>query len=54
MNPENLPENNQEAFDYFNKWRSSIDYDLGEHPEDWGDWWLCFLAGWRGHDDYLS
>ena len=48
MDEEQLPQENQQAFIEFEKWKNfGVDADLGEMQEDWEPWWVCFLAGWR-------
>jgi len=37
----------ERAFEEFNKWKESLDHDLGDAVEDWEEWWRCFLAGYK-------
>jgi len=42
-----MSEETHESFEYFTKWKESLDSDIGDHPDDWLDWYKCFKAGWK-------
>ena len=47
MDEEQLPKNNEEAYNEFLKWKNVTETELGKEYADWKIWWICFLAGWH-------
>lgn len=54
MNKDDWPEKNEAAFDAFTELKKHLadqGTSIGDHIEDWWEWWAMFLAGWKAREE---